>query len=160
MYTRFIELDTDELGTVSYLPFCMALKRSPGDNMRAAFDIFDYDRTGELDLRELVVSLSMFTKSNVEDKIKFAFMMFDENHWNTLNKADVADVLKAMAPQIGQREREDHVNRLYAQYSLHPRDRVNQRQFSEYVMDYAEDFIPGIPKKPQASETAEEEEST
>merc|ERR1711920_635508 len=95
-----------------------------------------------------------------EDKLKFAFMMFDENHWNTLNKADVADVLKAMAPQIGEREREEHVSRLYAQYSLHPRDRVNQRQFSEYVMDYAEDFIPGIPKKPQASEKEDEEEST
>merc|ERR1712060_887268 len=79
---------------------------------------------------------------------------------NTLNKADVADVLKAMAPQIGEREREEHVSRLYAQYSLHPRDRVNQRQFSEYVMDYAEDFIPGIPKKPQASEKEDEEEST
>merc|ERR1712048_999906 len=84
--------------------------------------------------------------------------MFDENHWNTLNKSDVADVLKAMAPQIGQREREDHVNRLYAQYSLHPRDRVNQRQFSEYVMDYAEDFIPGIPKQQPAKQDDDDSE--
>lgn len=160
VYSRFVELDTDEMGTVAYLPFCMAFKRPPSEDMRAAFDIFDYSRTGELDLRELVVSLSMFTKSAVEDKLKFAFMMFDENQWNTLNRTDVTELLKAMAPHLPMHAFEDHVSRLYSTYSLHPRDRVNTRQFTEYVQEYADELVPGVPKKPQEDEEGTEDGTT
>merc|ERR1712187_167362 len=105
VYQRFVELDKEDEGFISYEVFCLVLRKAESPLMRKAFNVFDVDKEGELDLRQFVVSLSMFTSSSLQDKLKFAFMMYDENQLDSVTRSEMVDLVKAMAPHVPEHDR-------------------------------------------------------
>lgn len=154
VYQRFIELDTDERGFVNFEDFCFILRRAENETMRRAFDAFDVDRLGELDLRNFIVGLSMYTTSNNEEKLRFAFMMFDENQTEEICREDVAELLKAIAPHLREELRVAHVTRLYFLLELDPRDDVFLDQFLDYALEFEDELVPQSITNSSGSRTA------
>eukprot|EP00928_Gymnodinium_smaydae_P043678 TRINITY_DN29220_c0_g1_i1.p1 TRINITY_DN29220_c0_g1~~TRINITY_DN29220_c0_g1_i1.p1 ORF type:complete len:481 (-),score=98.01 TRINITY_DN29220_c0_g1_i1:9-1451(-) len=144
VYQTFIDIDKDDYGFVTYEAFCLVLAKVQSPAMRQAFDIFDVDGHGELDLRQFVVSLSMFTTSSPVDKIRFAFMMYDEDQQGSLMKSDLLELMKAMVPHILAEDRRKHVNRCFSLNNLHPDMQITMDEFVDYVADRSDELVPQI----------------
>jgi len=142
IYQRFVEIDTQDRGFVSFSDFCSILNRSETPELKKAFDAFDFDHINELELRRFVVALSMYTTSAVEDRLKFAFMMYDEEQKGMLSRAELANMLGAVASHLAEPVRERHVSRLFSQYSLHPNAEVSFTMWRHYVMDHIRQMVP------------------
>merc|ERR1712118_2688 len=53
------------------------------------------DRSGQIDVREFMIGLSNFTGAGKEEKLKFAFMVFDEDGNGVITKQELIKILKA-----------------------------------------------------------------
>ena len=62
--------------------------------MRRMFEMFDADRSGTLELKEFMVCLSAFTSATKADKLKFAFMMFDEDGSGCIDRPELIKILR------------------------------------------------------------------
>jgi len=142
VYQRFIEIDDDERGMVTYEDFCLILQKPESADMKRAFDLFDHERIYELDLRHFVVGLSMYTISSIHDKLRFAFMMYDEEQSGTIDREVFLELLYAIAPHFLVEDREWHVNAAYSMLNLHPSAVVQIEDFISYATNYAEELLP------------------
>merc|ERR1712146_760723 len=53
------------------------------------------DKAGQIDVREFMIGLSNFTGAGKEEKLKFAFMVFDEDGNGVITKQELIKILKA-----------------------------------------------------------------
>jgi serine/threonine-protein phosphatase 2B regulatory subunit len=51
----------------------------PTPGVEKLFQLFDKDKSGHIDVKEFFVGLSNFTGAGKDDKLKFAFSVFDDN---------------------------------------------------------------------------------
>ncbi|CAD7970471.1 unnamed protein product [Amoebophrya sp. A25] len=95
-YERFLEIDRDELGSITYQEFCLVLEEDDNDMIRALFDIFDMDNSGTVEMVEFIVGLSAYCSSTTkEERLKFAFMICDGENTGYLDRDSVGSILKA-----------------------------------------------------------------
>jgi serine/threonine-protein phosphatase 2B regulatory subunit len=94
-YKRFCATDKDKSGLIDYTEFCEILQVDPSPQTEEVFRLFDYDRTGQIDGREFLIGVSNFTGASKEDKLKFAFIIFDEDNNGVITKAELTKILKA-----------------------------------------------------------------
>ena len=94
-YKRFQASDRDKSGLLDYTEFCEVLQCDPAPVGEAVFKLYDYDKTGQIDAREFLIAISNFTGAGKEDKLKFAFMIFDEEGNGVITKAELLKMLKA-----------------------------------------------------------------
>merc|ERR1711916_395023 len=94
-YKRFQATDKDKSGLVDYTEFCEVLQVDPSPQCELVFQLYDYDKTGQVGAREFLIAVSNFTGAGKEDKLKFAFMCFDAE------VARKADTIMAQADKDG-----------------------------------------------------------
>jgi serine/threonine-protein phosphatase 2B regulatory subunit len=94
-YKRFQAADKDKSGMVDYTEFCEVLQVDPSPQGEKVFQLFDYDKSGQVDIREFLVALSNFSGAGKDDKLKFAFMVFDEDGNGMITKEELTKILKA-----------------------------------------------------------------
>lgn len=94
-YKRFQAADKDKSGLVDYTEFCEVLQVDPSPQGEKVFQLFDYDKSGQVDIREFLVALSNFSGAGKDDKLKFAFMVFDEDGNGMITKEELTKILKA-----------------------------------------------------------------
>jgi serine/threonine-protein phosphatase 2B regulatory subunit len=94
--------------TLASLAFCVSGSLSASEFMaipelehnpmvKRVVATFDSDKSGEVDFREFITSLSVFTvPSAKEEKFKFTFKVYDEDNDGYISNADLFHVLKAM----------------------------------------------------------------
>ena len=61
----------------------------PSPQCEGVFQLFDADRSGQIDVREFMISLTNFAGASKDDKLKFAFMIFDEDGNGVITKQEV-----------------------------------------------------------------------
>lgn len=61
----------------------------PSPQCEGIFQLFDADRSGQIDVREFMISLTNFAGASKDDKLKFAFMIFDEDGNGVITKQEV-----------------------------------------------------------------------
>lgn len=61
----------------------------PSPQCEGLFQLFDVDRSGQIDVREFMISLTNFAGASKDDKLKFAFMIFDEDGNGVITKQEV-----------------------------------------------------------------------
>ena len=93
-YKRFQATDKDKSGVVDYTEFCEILQVDPAPLCETVFRLYDYDKTGQIDAREFLIAVSNYTGAGKEDKLKFAFMSFDEDGNGVITKAELLKILK------------------------------------------------------------------
>jgi len=94
-YKRFQATDKDKSGVIDYTEFCEILQVDPSPLCEKVFKLFDYDKTGQVDAREFLIAVSNYTGAGKEDKLKFAFMTFDEDGNGVITKAELLKILKS-----------------------------------------------------------------
>lgn len=94
-YKRFQATDKDKSGVIDYTEFCEVLQVDPSPLCEKAFRLYDYDKTGQIDAREFLIALSNYSGAGKEDKLKFAFMTFDEDGNGVITKAELMKILKS-----------------------------------------------------------------
>lgn len=94
-YKRFRAVDKDQSGMIDFTEFCEVLQVDQSPQTETLFRTFDRDRSGQIDVREFMIGLSNFTGASKEDKLKFAFMVFDEDQNGVITKQELVKILKA-----------------------------------------------------------------
>ena len=94
-YKRFQATDKDKSGMIDYTEFCEIMQIDPAPQVEKLFQMFDRDRSGQIDVREFLIGLSNFTGAGKDDKLKFAFMVFDEDGNGVITKQELIKILKA-----------------------------------------------------------------
>lgn len=94
-FKRFQTANKDKSGMIDYTEFCELLQVDPSPMGERLFQLFDYDRAGQIDIREFLIALSNFTGANKDDRLKFAFMVFDEDGNGVITNEELTRILKA-----------------------------------------------------------------
>ena len=94
-YKRFQATDKDKSGMIDYTEFCEVLQVDPSPQCEKVFQMYDYDKSGQVDVREFMIGLANFTGAGKDDKLKFAFMIFDEEGNGVITKGELTKILKA-----------------------------------------------------------------
>lgn len=94
-YKRFQENDADGSGLIEYGEFCHILGMDPSPAVERLFALFDKDKSGHLDMREFLIGLSNFTGASKEEKLKFAFAIFDADGNGAITQDELQKILMA-----------------------------------------------------------------
>eukprot|EP00455_Lapot_gusevi_P028539 TRINITY_DN3048_c0_g1_i5.p1 TRINITY_DN3048_c0_g1~~TRINITY_DN3048_c0_g1_i5.p1 ORF type:complete len:292 (+),score=63.80 TRINITY_DN3048_c0_g1_i5:100-975(+) len=94
LYDRYAKVPRNESG-ISYQEFSELLPNETDTIRQELFRLFDYDNTGLIDFREFALALLNFLSTSKDQKIRFAFLMFDTDHNGFLSDIELISVLKA-----------------------------------------------------------------
>lgn len=97
LLARFMKIDTDSSGSIDKEEF-LAIPTIRTNPLGARLlEVFDTDGDRTIDFGEFVRALSVFSsKGNREEKLKFAFSVFDLDNDGYLSNGEVFIVLKKM----------------------------------------------------------------
>ena len=94
---RFMKLDKDNSGTVDRDEFLALPQISSNPLATRMIAIFDEDGGGDVDFQEFVSGLSAFSsKGNKEEKLRFAFRVYDIDRDGYISNGELFIVLKMM----------------------------------------------------------------
>jgi len=94
-HRRFQVLDKKKSGVVDYTEFCEVLQVEPSVQCEEVFKMYDYNRSGLIDAKELLIALANFTGAGKDDKMKFAFMLHDEESTGSITHRELVKILRA-----------------------------------------------------------------
>ncbi|RLO12141.1 hypothetical protein DYB28_011694 [Aphanomyces astaci] len=97
-FKRFQATDKDGSGQIDYTEFCEIMLVDPSPQCEKLFGLFDNDKVGRIDVREVhkfLIALSNFCGAEKDEKLKFAFMVFDDDGNGVLSKMELMKILKA-----------------------------------------------------------------
>jgi len=94
---RFMKLDKDNSGTIEREEFLSLPQVSSNPLATRMIAIFDEDGGGDVDFQEFVLGLSAFSsRGNKEEKLRFAFKVYDIDRDNYISNGELFIVLKMM----------------------------------------------------------------
>ncbi|KAL1964209.1 hypothetical protein VTN77DRAFT_7167 [Rasamsonia byssochlamydoides] len=94
---RFMKLDKDNSGTIEREEFLSLPQVSSNPLAARMIAIFDEDGGGDVDFQEFVSGLSAFSsKGNKEEKLRFAFKVYDIDRDGYISNGELFIVLKMM----------------------------------------------------------------
>ncbi|KAL7487815.1 hypothetical protein ACHAW6_013406 [Cyclotella cf. meneghiniana] len=94
-HRRFQALDKKKSGIMEYTEFCNVLQVEPSVQCEQLFKLYDYERSGLIDAKELLIALANFTAAGKDDKMKFAFMLYDDDSTGSITQTDLVKILRA-----------------------------------------------------------------
>ncbi|KAJ6134214.1 Calcineurin subunit B [Penicillium sp. IBT 18751x] len=94
---RFMKLDKDASGTIDRDEFLSLPQISSNPLATRMIAIFDEDGGGDVDFQEFVTGLSAFSsKGNKQEKLRFAFRVYDIDRDGYISNGELFIVLKMM----------------------------------------------------------------
>ncbi|GBG26460.1 Calmodulin-1 [Hondaea fermentalgiana] len=94
-FKRFQAIDKDQSGLIDYTEFCEVMQIDPSPQAEKIFQTFDREKVGQLDIREFMIAIANFTGASKEEKLKFSFLIFDEDGNGVITKQELVKILKA-----------------------------------------------------------------
>ena len=93
---RFRKPDKDQSETLSVEEFLAMPELKENPIVQRVVQVFDADHSGELDFKEFVKGLAMFTMKNVEreKKLKFLFNIYDMDSDGLISNTELFTVIK------------------------------------------------------------------
>jgi len=108
--TRFSKLDADSSGTIDKDEFMSIPGISSNPLATRIIEVFDLDNSGDIDFQEFITGLSTFSgKADKEEKLKFAFKIYDIDKDGYISNGELFVVLKIM---VGDNLADDQLQQL------------------------------------------------
>ncbi|XP_004848255.2 calcineurin subunit B type 2 [Heterocephalus glaber] len=93
----FKKLDLDKSGTLSVEEFMCLPELQHNPLVKRVIDIFDTDGNEEVDFKEFITGISQFSvRGNEEQKLRFAFRIYDIDKDGYISNGELFRVLKMM----------------------------------------------------------------
>lgn len=97
LYKRFMKLDKDQSGSIDKDEFLAIPQIANNPLAQRMIAIFDEDGGGDVDFKEFIAGLSAFSqKGNKEEKLRFAFKVYDMDRDGYISNGELFIVLKMM----------------------------------------------------------------
>jgi len=94
---RFRKLDLDQSGSLSVDEFMSLPELHQNPLVQRVIDIFDTDGNGEVDFKEFIEGISLFSvRGDKESKLRFAFKIYDIDRDGYISNGELFQVLKMM----------------------------------------------------------------
>ncbi|XP_015979388.1 calcineurin subunit B type 2 [Rousettus aegyptiacus] len=93
----FKKLDLDSSGTLSVDEFLSLSELQQNPLVQRVIEVFDTDGNGEVDFKEFILGTSQFSvKGDKEQKLRFAFNIYDIDRDGYISNGELFQVLKMM----------------------------------------------------------------
>jgi serine/threonine-protein phosphatase 2B regulatory subunit len=97
LYKNFLNLDTDKSGSIEQKEFFDVPELRDNPIVQRVVSVFDKNNDDKISFYEFITGLSTLTStSNVEEKIKFAFEIYDTNSDGYISNGDLFSTLKLL----------------------------------------------------------------
>jgi Ca2+-binding EF-hand superfamily protein len=117
-------MDKRNKGVVTYQDFLVGMDRKDTESSRRLFNLIDKDGSGEVDLKEFMLGLSHVTQSSQEERVQFAFNLFDSDKNGIIDRSELTKIVRMSSPLSAQPQWiERRVDEVYE--SLHLRRNLN-----------------------------------
>lgn len=92
----FIDLPKEKrlYSKLKFLDFCKIMKIEPITEYKNMHSLYDNEETGELDIKEFLLSLMNFIPIDKELRVKFSFEMFDETKSGFITRKEIEEILR------------------------------------------------------------------
>jgi serine/threonine-protein phosphatase 2B regulatory subunit len=132
---RFMKLDKDNSGTIERDEFLSLPQISSNPLATRMIAIFDEDGGGDVDFQEFVSGLSAFSsKGNKEQKLQFAFKVYDIDRDGYISNGELFIVLKMMVgSNLKDQQLQQIVDKTIMEADLDGDGRISFEEFSKMV---------------------------
>lgn len=97
LYKNFLNLDTDKSGSIEQQEFFDVPELRDNPIVQRVISVFDKNNDNKISFYEFIVGLSTLASySNTEEKIKFAFEIYDTNNDGYISNGDLFSTLKIL----------------------------------------------------------------
>ncbi|KAK6195473.1 neuronal calcium sensor 1 [Patella vulgata] len=108
------------------------------------FNVFDENKDGYIEFGEFLQALSVTSRGNVEEKLKWAFKLYDIDNDGFITKVELLDIVEAIYQMVGgmvnlpedENTPEKRVNRIFA---VMDKNKDNKLTFDEFLEGSKED---------------------
>ncbi|RWA09963.1 hypothetical protein EKO27_g5131 [Xylaria grammica] len=132
---RFMKLDKDQNGTIERDEFLMLPQISSNPLATRLIAIFDEDGGGDVDFQEFVSGLSAFSsKGNKEQKLQFAFKVYDIDRDGYISNGELFIVLKMMVgSNLKDQQLQQIVDKTIMEADLDKDGKISFEEFTKMV---------------------------
>jgi serine/threonine-protein phosphatase 2B regulatory subunit len=132
---RFMKLDKDNSGTIERDEFLSLPQISSNPLATRMIAIFDEDGGGDVDFQEFVSGLSAFSsKGNKEQKLQFAFKVYDIDRDGYISNGELFIVLKMMVgSNLKDQQLQQIVDKTIMEADLDGDGRISFEEFAKMV---------------------------
>ncbi|KAF4990001.1 hypothetical protein FGRMN_8775 [Fusarium graminum] len=151
---RFMKLDKDNSGTIERDEFLSLPQISSNPLATRMIAIFDEDGGGDVDFQEFVTGLSAFSsKGNKEQKLQFAFKVYDIDRDGYISNGELFIVLKMMVgSNLKDQQLQQIVDKTIMEADLDKDGKISFEEFTKMVegtdvsmtMTVGSEFLPEL----------------
>jgi Ca2+-binding EF-hand superfamily protein len=143
--SRFEGIDKLNRGSINYTDMLRGLQMNDSEPTKQVFASFDREGAGEIDWKEFVVGLSQFAEMSREDRVRFAFTMYDRNKSGTIDREELTRIVRSTAPSWTQPQWViRRVDELYESLSLQKDSDIDLETFFILAEEYPELIAPAL----------------
>ena len=146
MYNAFQEVDESQTGRIKYSDFLSVLEVEDSLVAQKIFEFLDFDDKGSVEKKDLVISLSNFSNAKRLEKLKFGFLIIDEQGNDAINKKDLLKFLRINLSDMLSTEvafRAVKIFELAEEDPENPKAQISYEKFMSIAKSSGHLFFPG-----------------
>jgi serine/threonine-protein phosphatase 2B regulatory subunit len=137
LYKNFLNLDTDKSGSIEQKEFFDVNELKDNPIVQRVVSVFDKNNDDKISFYEFIIGLSTLTSSsNVEEKIKFAFEIYDTNSDGYISNGDLFSTLKLLTgDNLTDIQIQQVVDRTILSADKDMDGKLSFEEFAEFIQD-------------------------
>jgi len=142
LFDQFKNLSANKLSeAISKAQFQKALGLKDSIITERIFKVFDINGDGQIDFREFICGLSIFSAGTVEEKLAFSFRIYDFDGDGFIDKAELYEMLKASLVDnymndLGEEQMKALVEKTFMEADTNNDGKISFDEYKEMVKKY------------------------
>ena len=133
LFRSFRAQDKSKTGRMDYALFLTLVQVDDSALPRRMFSLLDFDERGTVEIKDLVISLSNQTTATRLDKLKFAFLMFDDQSTGFITRDNIDRIITINVGEKQADETNVRVQEFLKSIGQDPKDEQARVSFEDYM---------------------------